>query len=486
VNVEIELPAPEPPASLLIEITSRCNLKCRMCPLTSDRTPSSLQPGNLSEALWETIVAFAQKAGHVIVAGYGEPLLNGKCLDYLRELDGLGVRTSLTTNGLLVTAQVAAELAALRHLADVNVSIDSPDPAIYRDIRGGNVEKALEGARHLARALQPSQITVSSVMMRSNIESLVTFPSLLASMGIRKYVLQGLVDYTPGLDAEEVRWRNGLPESVARLRRASDEAGVELTFALPERVAAELKDPSEALARQQAPADGETKQCFAPWDVPVIDKDGKVFPCCYALSNATAILGDLNKESGERIWTGPEFQAFRRALLDPRTTPDVCRTCTVVRSGPHPLSVYSARIVHDRSVLRDRSRFRLVLQNLGTASWTREDRVLIGTAGPRDGASAYYHATWIGRNRVTSFSEEVVPPGGHATFDFEVTHAPQVPSEAFQVVVENQCWVPGTRFEIRPGDAPATTDGLPSLGHRIGRKAARLISRLLSPGSTGQ
>lgn len=451
---DVELPAPEPPSSLLIELTSHCNLKCRMCPLTSDRTPSSVRPGPITEALWDAVVPFAQQAGHVIVAGYGEPLLNPRCLDYLRQLDALGVRTSLTTNGLLMTERVAGELALLQHLSDVNVSIDSPEPAIYRDIRGGQVEKALEGVRRLASALKPWQLSVSSVMMRSNIESLVAFPPLLASLGVKRYVLQGLVDYTPGLDDEEMHWRNGLGDYVARIRRASEEAAIEVSFALPERVAAELKDPAEVMARRNTPVEpGEpdTRQCFAPWDVPVIDKDGRVFPCCYALTNATAVLGDLNKESGAEIWTGAAFQSFRRALVDGRATPDVCRTCTVAPSGRHPLRSYSARIVHDRSALSDGARMRLVVENAGVATWTAQDHVLIGTASPRDRASSFHHPTWIGANRVTSFSEAAVPPGGIATFDFLVAPNSSVTAETFQIVVENQCWVPGTRFEVRPG-----------------------------------
>jgi radical SAM protein with 4Fe4S-binding SPASM domain len=453
VTEERELPAPEPPSSLLIELTSRCNLKCRMCPLTSDRTPSSVQPGPITEVLWDAIVPFALQAGHVIVAGYGEPLLNSKCMEYLQQLDALGVRTSLTTNGHLVTERIAGELALLHHLSDINVSIDSPDPAIYRDIRGGQVEKALESVGRLASALKPWQLSVSSVMMRSNIESLVTFPALLASLGVKKYVLQGLIDYTPGLDDEEMRWRNGLTDYVARIRGAAEQAAVEVSFALPERVAAELEDPAEALARQHAPVDAgeaDTRQCFAPWDVPVIDKDGRVFPCCYALTNATAVLGDLTRESGADIWTGAAFQSFRRALVDGRATPDVCRTCTVTSIGRHPLRSYSARIVHDRSTLSSGAHVRLVVENAGDTTWTAKDRVLVGTASPRDRSSSFRHLTWMSANRVTSFSEAAVPPGGIATFDFLVAPNSSVTVETFQIVVENQCWVPGTRFEVRP------------------------------------
>ncbi len=425
-----------------------------MCPLTTGRTPSSAQPGPISDQLWEKVVPFARQAGHANIGGYGEPLLNPRCLDYLRELDREGIHTTLTTNGTLVTPAIASGLATLSHLDSVNVSIDSPDPSVYKAIRGGLVEKALTGVGHLASALKPSQITVSSVMMRTNIESLVAFPILLAALGVRTYVLQGLVDYTPGLEPEQTRWRDGLVADVARLRDACEGAGLNLVFELPERVAAEMHDPADLLrapSEERRPSETDTKQCFAPWDVPVIDKDGRIFPCCYALSNATAIMGDLNDASASDIWQGERFEAFRAGIVDGRTMPDVCRSCTVVPTGPHPLRLYSVRLLPAHSTLEGRVEMCLALQNAGTSTWTANDKILIGTANPRDGHSAYAHPTWIGRNRICSFAEAAVPPGGTATFHFQITPSEHVAEESFQIVVEHQCWVPGTRFEIRGG-----------------------------------
>jgi len=448
-----------PPSGVLIEITSRCNLVCKMCPLTTGRTPSSQNPGPIDDALWAAVLPFAKQAGHANIGGYGEPLLNPKCLDYLRDLDREGIRTTLTTNGTLVTPAVAQGLAALQHLVSVNISIDSPDAAIYKSIRGGSVEKALAGVGHLAAALKPSQLTVSSVMMRSTLASLESFPAKLAAIGVRTYVLQGLVDYTPGLEPEETRWRDGLPAQVETMKQACRAAGVELVLELPERVAAELRD-GNAAAREQnrTPAETDTRQCSAPWDVPVIDKDGRVFPCCYALSNATAVMGSLRESSAEAIWRGERFEAFRRDIVDGRTMPDVCRSCDVVPTGPHPFRLYAMKIVPSQSVLEGSSQLRLAVRNGGTATWTPDDMVRIGTAEPRDGHSAFYDQTWIGRNRICSFSEASVPPGGTATFEFTVNPHASVRVESFQLVVEHQCWIPGTRFEVRPGPAgPAAT-----------------------------
>jgi radical SAM protein with 4Fe4S-binding SPASM domain len=431
----------------------------------------------MPEAVWKSLVPFAQETGLVNIGGYGEPLSNPECFAHLQELDAAGVRTILTTNGTMVTQRFAEQLATLAHLLEVKVSIDSPDPEIYRRIRGGSLEKALEGIRHLTSTLRPSQVTVLCVLMRSNADSLRAFPPLLASLKVTRFVVQGLIDYARGLDVEELRFRNGLPAHIARLAEAARQAGVGIEFSLPERVAAQLNDPGDAaavvaahLAAPAAAIEG-ARQCFAPWDAPVIDKDGRVFPCCYALTHASGMMGDLRESSPSEIWRGEKFRQFRRDIVDARTTPAACRACTIVPIGPHVLGRYAARLLDDRSVLGGASEMRLVVENTGTATWTVGDHINIGTASPRDGASAYHHPSWIGTNRITSFVELAVPPGATATFAFRVTPAAQPPFETFQLVVENQCWLPEPRFRIQPDRSPSAR---PSLVRRLRQAIGRM------------
>lgn len=448
------------PFALQIEITSHCNLRCKMCPLTAQNTSSSLQPGHISEVHWEEIVPLAREVGQVIIAGFGEPLANPRCLPLLRQLEAGGIRTSIATNGTGLRPAICAELSRLPHLTHINVSIDSPDPVIYRQIRGGELERALGGVRNLLACIDnPDRVSVSSIIMRSTVASLVDFPLLLAQYGVKHYVLQGLLEYN-AVYAEEVGvQRDGLASAINKIRDACRAHGVELGFSLPHRLGLELDDPAGAdrlYQRKPAGTETETRQCHLPWEVPYIDKDGRVFPCCIAAAKGKGEWGRLNDESLLEIWNGAKARQFRADILDGRTTPAICRDCKAAPLGEHPFRLYSARIIASESVLDSPAHFRLVAQNTGTISWQLESMIRIGTSTPRDHDAACAHSTWMNKKRIGSFQEATVRPGGKATFVFEINSLGEGEREFFQLVAEGHCWLPYTRFSITSGSKDAT------------------------------
>lgn len=440
------------PTLLQIEITSHCNLKCKMCPLTLEGVPSSLRPGHMQELTWERVRELACWVGRVNLTGYGEPLTNPRFLTCLEELDKLGVFTGFSTNGFFLQPATVARLNALRHLVHVNVSIDSPDPGIYREIRGGELERALSGLRHLAAGLRPpKRVSVSSLVLASNLASLADFPRLLAALGVREYLLQGLIDWNPDLQLEHLVHGGRLPDQLEHIRAACREHGVTLEFQPDVRLDLELRHPTTARQLYHGATElsaKQTRQCCVPWDQPFINKDGQVFPCCYA--DASAVMGDLRRQRFSEIWNGPRFHQFRHDLLSGTNAPAICRRCTAVPIGPHPLNEYAARVMPRLSVLRGRTRLRLVVRNIGQATWTQQTRLRIGTADRRDRESALWHPTWLTPNRVATFREREVPPGGLATFSFMVTPGRGACSETFQLLVEGVCWLPHTRFVVRP------------------------------------
>lgn len=487
-------PHDDVPCALQIEVTSHCNLHCQMCPLTTGKTLSSQPRGHISRDVWHALLPIARQTEKVIIAGYGEPFVNRQCVALLQEMNRLDIRMGIATNGIPITPQLAGQLARLPHLIHINVSIESPDAALYREIRGDDIEHALRGVRHLMAAItDPQRVTVSSVLMHKTLDSLLAFPPLLAQLGVKRYCLQGMLDHNPDLRQEHLVHYQDVAGKLEQLKEICNQAGVELLFALPQRLDLELREPIKARVSYFQPTaavpKAETRQCFIPWENPYIDKDGRVFPCCNASAETECVMGNLLEQEFAAIWEGELFQQFRNALLDGRTMPAVCRYCTTAPLGEHPFRQYAAAIQFDHSKLDNPEELRLVVQNTGLQPWTQTNPVQIGTTNPKDRVSIYFHPEWLSANRIATFTEEIVPPGSLATFHFPITLVPHGLPEVFQLLVPGIGWLPNTCFQIHTKQSPsiAVLSEQQSFPQMLRQTLRRLKRRVLKqPISSGE
>lgn len=467
-NIDGSLLVSAAPQQLQIEVTSRCNLKCKMCPLTTGNTLSSASPGHMTDVLWDALLPLAKRYGNVILTGYGEPFMNPNFLPLLKELNQAKVSMGMSTNGTLLTKALARELDELEHLVHINFSIDSPEEEGYHYIRGGSVEKALKGLKNLMEVIKdPNRVTVSSVLMTHNMKDLVHFPAVLAELGVRNLVLQGLMDYNASCSEDQLHHKRELFGYLDEIHQRCKEVGIEITLPMAERLKLERYNLQKAIRCFHATdmESGETRQCIVPWEIPFIDREGRVFPCCTASGDVTAVMGDLRHESWDDIWNGQRFREFRKRLLYGTSISSVCQGCNSASRGKHPL-LYAAKILSDQSQLSGKGPMKLVVKNIGGYTWTQNDPIRIGTSAPRNRPSRLRNATWVRASRPTHFKEKQVPPGGLATFEFEVNATTSQVSESFELVYEDLTWMNNTQFIV---NVPRKVSSIPML------YAARII-----------
>ncbi|HZQ58127.1 MAG TPA: radical SAM protein [Acidimicrobiales bacterium] len=447
------------PVALQLEVTSDCQLRCRMCPLTTGTSSTSQSPGPMQPAVFDDVLALARECGRVIIAGYGEPLTSPSFLPLLRALDDAGADIAMSTNGIALTDDMARQLATIGHLSLVNVSLDSPDPAVYRRVRVGGLNRAVAGLANLIEAMGPERVVVSAVAMTSTLPSIVDFPPLLAPLGVRRFELQSVMDYTPYSASHVLVGQPDAAALLGEIERRFEEHGIGLEMFAAERLRADAHDPAFARTAYYgtgATAWDETKTrvCHVPWQIPFIDKDGGVFPCCYAASQNASLMGRLSESSFDDIWHGEKFRDFRLAITDGSTTPDICRRCTVAPLGEHPYGTWSAVIesVHMTITSFTSARVELCVRNTGKHTWAAGDHVRVGTASPRDTTcSRLRHPTWQSPNRPAELPPNVRPQE-RATAAFDV-HLPLLTpvTATFELVAEGMCWIPDTAFEVVSG-----------------------------------
>jgi Fe-coproporphyrin III synthase len=180
------------PRSVVVRITERCFLRCRMCGQNGEKgrlrgiRPSerAVFDGQVLERVIEEIGRWPIKPFLKITGG--EPLVEREMtISALERASRLKLVTKLNTNGVLLADERIARRVAGSGLSYLSVSIDGP-PDVHDRIRGreGVYGAALEGIRHVRRygkehSQRPLMILVSAVISTMNQDRLLELSRLL-------------------------------------------------------------------------------------------------------------------------------------------------------------------------------------------------------------------------------------------------------------------------------------------------------------------
>lgn len=196
----------------------RCNLHCVHC--YSD-SANRAYAGELSteegKALIDDLAAFEIPA--LLLSG-GEPLLRPDLFELIEHARGRGVRVTLSTNGTLITPEVAERLEALG-VSYVGISLDGIGLTndMFRGHRGA-FEKAMAGFRNCRAVGQ--RVGLRMTLTRRNCQDLDAIFDFIEAEGIERACFYHLVYSGRGNSRDE------LTPEVARtavdtiLRRAKD------------------------------------------------------------------------------------------------------------------------------------------------------------------------------------------------------------------------------------------------------------------------
>lgn len=137
------------PDTLQISVTSRCNLRCKMCDVWE-------RADEVQELTFEEIRSVMDQCARwgvreVNLCG-GEPLLRETCFDIIKHAKDIGMRVILTTNGTLIDERMARKLIDSK-LDILTISLDGAKAETHDTIRGqqGAFDKILKGIEHLNR-----------------------------------------------------------------------------------------------------------------------------------------------------------------------------------------------------------------------------------------------------------------------------------------------------------------------------------------------
>jgi heme b synthase len=176
-------PAAEETSSLRLvawETTRNCNLDCVHCRASATRGPHA---GELDTAEGRRLLDQIAEVGRpIVILTGGEPLLRDDIYELIRYGDRRGLRMVMAPNGTLITAEIAAELAAAG-IKRLSISLDGASAGTHDAFRKvpGAFEGALRGVDFIKKAGIPFQI--NTTVTQINLEEIPKIQALAVALG---------------------------------------------------------------------------------------------------------------------------------------------------------------------------------------------------------------------------------------------------------------------------------------------------------------
>jgi MoaA/NifB/PqqE/SkfB family radical SAM enzyme len=321
---------------LEIDISNRCNIRCRMCYFSFDQTFHAqavfMRPGAFA-SIADSILPHAKT---LMLSLGSEPLMSP---DFVRVLE-LAARYRVPelgfyTNGLLMNDRIVDAIIE-SGVTVVAISVDGATKTTFESIRkGANFELLLRNVRALVRRRAEHggalpRVRFGVVLMRQNIEELPDIVTLAWRLGVEELNFFHAVVYD-GLDTEPeslVHHKALSNDCLARARARAHELGLTIVHN-----PSPFKLDAAPAAIPQPPRAARTTDpyCRFPFFHVSIDSGGRVMPCPFAHGEPS--FGVVGPDTPfERIWLGQAFTELRRRILtnDP---PDMCRRCSFLASS---------------------------------------------------------------------------------------------------------------------------------------------------------
>jgi radical SAM protein with 4Fe4S-binding SPASM domain len=277
------------PTHLQIEPTTKCNLKCPLCNVVTDRNRPQ---GELSLDRFKRIM---DEIGDYLILiqlwGWGEPFMNRDIFSMIKHAKSRGIKVITSTNGhFLEQGDNMARLldSGLDYLIFALDGLDSKTYETYR--AGGDLDRAVQGLRALVKQKEQAQVSrpyinLRMLVSRDNEHQIDRMKSFARETGVDYF---SLITMSP-INSDRGEWRKRLPHN-------------------PEYCRAEFNRDGEMMKKKN--------RCKRLWNHPFIYHNGAVYSCEYYTSREPP-LGNVF-ESGQagfrKIWFGGSYDRLRRDL----------------------------------------------------------------------------------------------------------------------------------------------------------------------------
>lgn len=358
------------PFDVILELTTRCNLKCVTCGRTTSvgntspkfylkravkklcgrHTQSSIVADMTPEMVRDIFDTIGRGVMVFELNGVGESPMTPSWQLVLESLDRSSAHPFLTSNGTVLDENTMRHFIARE--GTVRISLDAASAAVFHRVRGVNVyERVLRNIRKLVALRREMNrpgfsLEMAFVAFADNLDELADFIELAHELEADYVGVLELFAFSPEMDAKDLRHIPARANDVLlACRRRAAELGIRNDFPplLPGDAAVISRAEYEALGLgppNPSVAIGEyatvgAVPCHQPWTTTMVHEDGDVVPCC----RSDSIMGSLRRDSFRSIWNGSAYRKLRRDMLRygrGGQAPRDCGGCSVLAGAPEP------------------------------------------------------------------------------------------------------------------------------------------------------
>lgn len=219
------------PGTVDVSVTGRCQLRCEWC-WGPEHHVAEMAP----LPLWRSLLSrLAEEGTEGIVFTGGEPLISPYLPPLLHHAYSIGLRTTLSTNGILLNKR----RSLLRFVDDIGIPIDGHTAKISATMRKGS--DRVSGWERAISAIKLAQgegmsVTVRTVVSARNLESVLKIPNVLEQNGVDiqhvRFKLYQVEPIGPHFGASDWSSWEIDSKSVVRIAQSLAEAHSDCEFAL--------------------------------------------------------------------------------------------------------------------------------------------------------------------------------------------------------------------------------------------------------------
>ncbi len=168
-----------------VESSIACNLGCVMCPWAEIRK-NAPNKGLMAQETWDAVKPYLSEVRSVDFTGGGEPLLQPRLVEWVKEANAAECETGILTGGLLLDRDKARDLIQAG-MDWICISMDGADKEVYEEVRrGADFDKVCENVSALVELRRGGlpKIMINFVIMHMNAHQLEDMVRLARTLGV--------------------------------------------------------------------------------------------------------------------------------------------------------------------------------------------------------------------------------------------------------------------------------------------------------------